>query len=134
MNEGIMAFMQEGVSLILQIAVFGALLFLRTFKNKVQTYYTSKTTHQERLLLAQLGREAFALAETVYRGHDGPAKLNEAIKYLLDRAKEHGLGDVPMMDARAMIEAAWLESNRAVQAMPPSGVVKEVGVVSDEIR
>jgi len=134
MNEGIMAYMQEGVALILQIAVFAALFFLRTLKDKVQTYYTSKTTHQDRLLLAQIGREAFAFAETVYRGHDGPAKLNEAIKYLLDRAKEHGLGDVPMMDARAVIESAWLESDRAVKATPPSGVVTERGVVSDEVR
>lgn len=134
MSEGMMAYLQEGVSLILQIAVFVALFFLRTFKNKVQTYYTSKTTQQERLLLAQIGREAFAFAETVYRGHDGPAKLNEAIKYLLDRAKEQGLGDVAMMDARAMIEAAWLESNRNVNPTSSSGVVTEAGVVSDEVR
>ena len=67
------------------------------------------------------------------------AKLNEAIKYLLDRATEQGLGDVPMMDARAIIESAWLDDKRGTSTPAvPSGVVTEPGVVSkpvsDEVR
>ena len=112
MTGDLMNLIQQGADILFQIGILLGLFLLRTLKARVKTFVDSKTTVQQRAMLSQLGKEAFAYAETVYRGHDGPAKLNEAIKYLLDRCDTCGLNDVHMKEARAVIESAWIEDKR----------------------
>lgn len=112
MTEQILGMLQDGASIVLQIAVLAGLLLLRNLKQRMQNYYDAQTTLQNRQLLAQLGREAFSYAETVYTTEDGPAKMNEAVKYLMDKCETCGMKDVPMKDMRAVIESAWLDDRR----------------------
>ena len=102
----------QGVGILLQLAILAGMFLLRKFKQSAQTFYESNTTIQQRQLLSQLGREAFVYAETVYAQMDGPAKLNEAIKYLYDRCDTCGIENLHMQEARAVVESAWLEDRR----------------------
>lgn len=115
------ALLQQGTTILVQMAILVVLFLLRTLKAHLQTYVVAHTTTQQRQLLAQLGQEAFSYAETVYQGLDGPAKLNEATKYLLDKANTTGLGQVQLQDARAVIESAWLADQRLLQTASSSG-------------
>ena len=112
MTEQLMSYLQDGGGILLQIAALVGLYLLRRAYVYVQGYVDSRSTTEKRTLLAQLGKEAFAYAETVHRDYDGPAKLNEAVKYLLERCEGSGLGEVSMKDMRAVIESAWLEDRR----------------------
>lgn len=129
MADQIIAWVDQGIGLLLQIAVLGGLYLLAKLRTRFKTMLDSQTTYQQRQLLAQLGREAFAYAETVYRDHDGPAKLNQATRYLLDRCETCGLEEIPVQDARALIESAWLEQNRtqyeASKMLPPASFSEE---------
>jgi hypothetical protein len=107
-----MSLVQQGASVLLQAAVLVVIILVRNLKKRLETYYNAHSTAQERQLLSQIGREAFAYAETVYRDYDGPAKMNEAIKYLLDTGANSGLKDIPLTSARAVIESAWLDDKR----------------------
>lgn len=120
MTDQLMNLLHQGTGILVQLAVVVAMILLRKLKDHVQTYVLSHTTTQQRQLLAQLGQEAFAYAETVYRGMDGPAKLNEATKYLLDKSQALGLGEVPMTDVRAVIESAWLQNKSLLSGMNAS--------------
>ncbi|KEO82046.1 phage holin, LLH family [Tumebacillus flagellatus] len=112
MSDAWLQLVDQGAAVLLQIAVLAALLFLKNLKTRLETYYTTHTSAQERQMLAQFGREAFAYAETVYRDYDGPAKMNEAIKYLLDTGAKYGMQDLPLTEVRAVIESAWLDDKR----------------------
>ncbi|PWK13898.1 phage holin, LLH family [Tumebacillus permanentifrigoris] len=112
MTDSWMSLVQQGTTVLVQIAVLVVIILVRTVKKRLETYYTSHTTVQQRQLLSQFGREAFAYAETVYRDYDGPAKMNEAIKYLLDTGESAGMKDIPLTSARAVIESAWLDDKR----------------------
>ncbi|HEU4962291.1 MAG TPA: hypothetical protein VFV52_00305 [Bacilli bacterium] len=119
MTDAIMSWLDQGVSLLLQVAVLVGLFLLRTIRNKVSEYVESRTTLHQRELLAQIGREAYAYAETVYREADGPAKLNHAIRYLLDHCERCELTDVKLKEARAVIESAWLKDNTSNKTAEP---------------
>ncbi|MBL0386284.1 hypothetical protein JJB07_06405 [Tumebacillus sp. ITR2] len=112
MTDAWLPLVDQGVAVLLQIAVLAAFILLKNLKSRLESYYTAHTSTQERQLLAQFGREAFAFAETVYRDYDGPAKMNEAIKYLLDAGTKYGMKDIPLTEARAVIESAWLDDKR----------------------
>ena len=102
----------NSTGLVLLIALIVGIFIWRACKEPLMTAITSHTSAKQREVLAQLGREAFAFAETVHAGLDGPAKRNEAVKFLLDRCDGCGLRDVDMKDVRAVIESAWLQDRR----------------------
>ncbi|MGZ4031191.1 MAG: phage holin, LLH family [Tumebacillaceae bacterium] len=131
MSDQLMSLLQQGSGILVQLAVVAVLVLLRSFKNHLQSYYLSHTTTQQRQLLAQLGQEAFAFAETVYREMDGPAKLNEATKYLLDKSQSLGLGELPMNDVRAVIESAWLQNKSMLGATSTANASPTVGTTGD---
>jgi hypothetical protein len=112
--------LNQGLNILLQASVLVLLYLFRQIAQKISAYYESHTTLRQRELLTQLGREAFTFAETVYRSMDGEAKLNEALRYLLSKAEQHGLS-ISMKDARALIEQAWLEDKRRSGMPLPSG-------------
>ncbi|ASS74537.1 hypothetical protein CIG75_05680 [Tumebacillus algifaecis] len=129
MTEQILGMLQDGASIVLQIAVLVGLFLLRGLKQRMDQFYEAKTLLQNRQLLAQLGQEAFSYAETVHQTEDGPAKMNEAVKYLLNKCDAHGMQDVPMKDMLAVIETAWLADRRVTRATVPS-----VRLMTDEER
>lgn len=94
--------------ILLQIVLVVGLSMLRRWKLQMEEYYAKHSTVQQRKLLALVGNEAFHYAEQVFHTHDGPAKLNEAVKYVLDRAVSHGL-QVTYPEVRAVVEKAWAE-------------------------
>jgi predicted ArsR family transcriptional regulator len=110
--EQILGMLQDGASIVLEVAVLVGLLLLRNVKQHLEKFYAAKTLLEQRQLLAQLGREAFSYAETVHGSKDGPAKMNEAIKYMLEKCDDCGMKEVSMKDLRAVIESAWLENCR----------------------
>lgn len=83
----------------------------RRWRGYALQYYTAKTTATQREWLRLVGMEAFHYAERVYALLDGPAKLNEAVKYVLVRAEAHGM-DVTYPEIRAVIEKAWSDTVR----------------------
>ncbi len=113
MTEQILSMLKDGASILLEVAILAGLLLFRDIKQRIQQYYDTHTTLQQRNLLAQLGREAFSYAETVYAREDGPSKMNEAIKYMLDKCASCGMKDVEVKDLRAVIESAWLQDRRS---------------------
>ena len=117
----------SGSGILMQVLVVIALIVWLKVKGPLQAYYQAHTTAQERQLLALLGREAFAYAETVFAHYDGPAKRNEALKYLLDKAKSFNLSTVDMQDLRAVIESAWLDDRRqtGLPVNPPASAETE---------
>jgi Bacteriophage holin of superfamily 6 (Holin_LLH) len=112
MMEQFLGMIGNGTSLVLLIVLLVGIFIWRAFKEPLITAITSHTSAKQREMLAQLGREAFAYAESVHAGQDGPAKRNEAVKFLLDRCEGCGLRDVDMKDVRAVIESAWLQDRR----------------------
>ncbi|MGB8956867.1 MAG: hypothetical protein WCC10_15940 [Tumebacillaceae bacterium] len=112
MMEQLLGIIGNGISLVLLIFLLVGTFIWRAFKEPLMTAITSHASAKQREVLAQLGREAFAFAETVHAGQDGPAKRNEAVKFLLDRCDGCGLRDVDMKDVRAVIESAWLQDRR----------------------
>lgn len=110
--SNVLDYLQQGFSLLIQLVFLGIAAGLIWLRKKIIQYVTTQTTARTRDLLSQIGKEAFAYAETVYGAMDGPAKLNEAIKYMLNVLGQHGYKDVPMQDIRAVIEQAWLENRR----------------------
>lgn len=120
--------MQQVLMMLVQLAALGLIAILLYLKQKITTYIDAHTTLKQRQVLEQLGREAFSFAETVYPSLDGPAKLNEATKYMISALSNHNMNQVPMTDMRAAIENAWLHDRRA------SGVPVTKNNVSTEIR
>ncbi|MGB8956367.1 MAG: hypothetical protein WCC10_13420, partial [Tumebacillaceae bacterium] len=72
----------------------------------------TKTSAAEREWLRLVGTEAFHYAERAFAHYDGPAKLNEAVKYVLERAKRQDT-EFTYPEIRAVIEKAWTEVSAA---------------------
>lgn len=112
MTNQLAELLQQGLAILLQILLLGIVAGLLWIRKQLTAYIKSHFTIQERAFLERVGKEAFTYAETVFGTLDGPAKLNEATKYMLDVLNRMGMKDVPMKDIRAMIEQAWLEDRR----------------------
>jgi len=110
--QDMISMVQDGLWMLLQLGLVAGLWYVRRMSNAQRNYYSASRELQRRNLLQALGREAFAQAESIHRGMDGPAKMNEAIKYLYAKCDSCGMGDIDMSDARAVIEAAWLDDSR----------------------
>lgn len=98
----------DALLVLLQIAVFMGLRSLQNWRAQAVAYYAKRTTTEQREWLKLVGNEAFHYSERVFASLDGPAKLNEAVKYVLDRAESHGI-TVSYPEVRAVIEKAWAE-------------------------
>lgn len=85
--------------------------WLQELKKKAEAYFEARTTNEQRQVLALLGKEAFSFAETVYRELKGPEKLAKAVQYAEEKAAAAGI-KVSFEEARAVVEAAWLEDKR----------------------
>lgn len=119
--EQLLGMAWDGTGIVLQIALLVGLFLWNAVKEPLKTAISAHTTANQRQVLSQLGREAFAYAETVHAAQDGPAKMNEAVKFLLDRCESCGLKDLQMVEVRAAIESAWLQDRR--QSGRPTAMV-----------
>jgi hypothetical protein len=92
---------------VLVVFVLGIVAMLRV---KVTAWLETRTTAQQREILHRLATEAMALAESEYKDRGGPAKLDAALMYVIDRAAKYGI-NVGMDSIRAAIEKAVLDYN-----------------------
>ncbi|HHY68562.1 phage holin, LLH family [Kyrpidia sp.] len=99
------------VLFVLQFLAALGLALLHLAGRKVADYLRLHATKAQRDLLACLAAEAFSFAETVYRDSDGPAKLEQAMGYLSQRLRQHGVTVTPD-EMRAAVEQAWLQDRR----------------------
>lgn len=95
----------------LELGLFVLLVVLHRWKLRAARYYRAKTTVRQREWLSLIGQEAFHYAERAFGHYDGPAKLNEAVKYVLERSDLQGV-EVTYPEIRAVIEKAWAETGR----------------------
>jgi len=102
--------------LLLTGATLTAVLLLRRWQHEASAYYRTRSSTNQRQWLHLIGQEAYSHAERVYPHYDGPAKLNEAIKYALDRAQLHHL-DFTYAEIRAVIECAWTEATASAKTL-----------------
>jgi len=100
--------MIEALLITLQLVLIVGLIWMRRWKMRAFEYYETKSTAIQREWLRLVGVEAYYYAERTYHNYDGPAKLNEAIKYVLDRAEGQGL-IVTYPEVRAVVERACSE-------------------------
>ncbi|MBB6670296.1 phage holin, LLH family [Cohnella nanjingensis] len=87
---------------------------------RVSKWLGARTTAAQREILHRLAAEAAALAESLYNEAGGPTKLNAAITYVLDRAKQLGI-DVSRESIRAAIEKAVQDYNARAKGASTNG-------------
>ncbi|ASS74461.1 hypothetical protein CIG75_05290 [Tumebacillus algifaecis] len=92
----------------LELGLFVLLVVLYRWKLKALGYYRTTMSVRQREWLNLIGREAFHYAERAFTHYDGPAKLNEAVKYVLERSDQQGV-EVTYPEIRAVIEKAKAE-------------------------
>ncbi|MGZ4123083.1 MAG: phage holin, LLH family [Tumebacillaceae bacterium] len=109
MTEVISSHLHELVLVGAETLLLVILGLFQRWKAYAMQYYHTKTTATQREWLRLVGVEAFHYAERAFAGWDGQAKLNEAVKYVLDRAHVLGI-DVSYPEIRAVIEKAWSET------------------------
>ncbi|MDF9408172.1 MAG: hypothetical protein A4E52_01471 [Pelotomaculum sp. PtaB.Bin013] len=111
MQEQINQYATEIFLAVIGILVVLAKAWLKDLKQKAEAYLELKTTAEQRKTLNLLGKEAFSFAETVYKDLNGVSKLEQAKKYLEEKAVAAGI-KLTVNEIKAAIEAAWLEDKR----------------------
>jgi hypothetical protein len=111
LEEKITQYATEIILALIGLLVVYVKIWLDKLKKKAEAYYEARTTAAHREIIAGLGAEAFAFAETVFRDLKGPDKLAEAVKYMEDKARRLGI-NIAFEEARAAVEKAWLEDKR----------------------
>ncbi|AFC32118.1 hypothetical protein PM3016_5418 [Paenibacillus mucilaginosus 3016] len=99
---------------VLTIAALIALAGLRQVKKKALELYKAQTTDAQREVLNKVGTEAFAHAETLYKGMGGDAKLDAAYQYASKKLGQLGI-NLSVDEIKASIHTAWLDHNAKVQ-------------------
>ena len=79
---------------------------------KINEYIDAHVSEKTQKVILELGAEAFAYAETVFRDKGGAEKLDEALKYFNQNMSRYGLTNLTVEAIRAAIEKAWLEDKR----------------------
>lgn len=111
MHEQITQYATEILLAAIGVLVVLAKAWLAGLKQKAEAYLESKTTAEQRKTLVLLGKEAFSFAETAYKDLGGADKLEQAKKYLEEKAAVVGI-KLTAEEVKAAIEAAWLEDKR----------------------
>jgi len=109
------AYIDQVVQALVGLLVVFVLGIIASLRVKVNAWLASRTTAQQRDILHRIASEGFALAEVAYKDLDGPAKLNMAIAYVVDRLGDIGI-DTTIETIRAAVEKAVLEYNSNVKS------------------
>lgn len=94
-----------GITTIIGVAV-------KAVTKKLVAWIESKTTESQQVVLKEVGKEAFAHAETLYKGLGGEAKLQEATNYASKKLEGVGI-NVSGEEIQASINGAWID-NKAI--------------------
>lgn len=105
---------------IILILVFG---YLTTLRKRVVLWLETRTSAQQRDILHRLAGEAAALAESIYFGGNGPAKLRAAMSYVNERLEDRGI-NFSAESIRAAIEKSVMEYNISIK--PGGSVIKAI--------
>lgn len=99
---------------------------LQLARKKAEAWLVANTNDKQREILQKIGQEAFAHAETIFKGMGGQKKLDEAYGYAVQKLL--GLGVVMTQEEiQAAIHKAWLE----YQAQVNAGSLKEPSTSSE---
>lgn len=94
------------------VAFFYGQLLLKVWLPKIESWIETNVNATTKKLIQDLGSEAFAYAETVYREKNGADKLQEALAYFNSHMSKYGLANLTSDVVRAAVERAWLEDKR----------------------
>ncbi|MFK7695331.1 phage holin, LLH family [Paenibacillus sp. HJGM_3] len=103
----IQTYMTDIVLAMLSILMIWTLSALVIARNRINAWLQAKVSESQRELLHKLAEEAFAHAETVWKGAGGEAKLKGAYDYAAQRIQTLGI-PVTADDVKAAIHKAWL--------------------------
>lgn len=84
------------------------LAFIARLHAKLEVWLCARTSAAQRELLHKLAGEAYAWVEHQYATEDGDHKLNEAVRYVLDRLRLDKIG-LSAEDVTAAVQKAWQE-------------------------
>lgn len=106
-----------GISTVVAVAV-------KAITKKAVVWIESKTTESQQVMLKEVGKEAFAMAETTFNKLGGQDKLTKATQYASKKLEGVGI-NVPATEIQASVNAAWVD-NKAVAgtSTPPKKEVK----------
>lgn len=105
-------YMDQIVQAVVGLLVSVVLVIIASLRAKVSAWLEARTTASQRDTLHKLAAEAAALAEATYETLDGPAKLNKAIQYVIDKSPVPNLDIVTI---RAAVEKAVLDYNTKIK-------------------
>lgn len=108
MQDLIMPYVSQGLTILIQIAALAAFYGLFLLRDRLRQYISTHLNAKQAEMLSTLGVEAYAFAETVYKQLSGPDKLSHALDYFQKQAQDRGI-PFDAESARAAIERAWLE-------------------------
>lgn len=80
---------------------------INKLKARVEELLNSRLSESQRALLHTIASEAFAYAETEWKGKGGDAKLTAAMQYVLDKLGQYGIA-VTAEEIQSAIHAAWI--------------------------
>ncbi|MFN0222101.1 phage holin, LLH family [Paenibacillus sp. KR2-11] len=112
--EIIQPFVNDITKSVLTITALLLLAGLNQVKSKALELYKAKTTDTQREVLKKVGVEAFAHAETLFKGMGGEAKLDAAFEYASKKLGQLGI-NLSAEEIKASIHKAWLDHNAKVQ-------------------
>lgn len=84
------------------------LALIARLRAKVEAWLSARTSAAQRELLHKLAGEAYAWVEHQYATEDGHHKLNEAVRFVLDRLRLDKIG-LSAEDVTAAVQKAWQE-------------------------
>lgn len=90
---------------LIQVLVVSFLVGVHRYAPALHRWVDHHTTLTERQVLAQIGKEAFRYAETVFTSSPGQVKLDQALKYAANVAQNKGL-KVSEQELQSAIEQA----------------------------
>jgi LL-H family phage holin len=108
----------ELLALLALVIVYCVRSGIKAWLPKIEEYINAHISARTQQVILELGVEAFAYAETVFREKNGAEKLNEALKYFNANMSRYGLSNLTAEAIRAAIEKAWLEDKRKEQLAP----------------
>lgn len=98
--------------LLALVIIFYGRRLLKVWVPKIESWIEANINETTKKIIQDLGQEAFAYAETVYREKNGAEKLKEALAYFNQHMSKYGLTNLNTDVIRAAIERAWLEDKR----------------------
>ncbi len=108
-------FIPDLLTLAFSLIIYAGKIVFRDLLPKVHAWLEAHTTATQRENIKELGHEAFAYAETVYREKNGADKLHEALANFQKHMDKYGLSNLTYEAIRTAIECAWL-TDKSLQA------------------